>query len=85
MSRNQNEVDTLEYKLGKRGFLKDPRPVQCDSCGERARFSYAIKHTNIGGRWIEWCHACQEERGFRRGGDGEPVEDADFDLEQFLA
>ena len=63
MSRSQSDIQTLEWKLSKRGFMRDPRPIDCEGCGERAVFIYAIKHTNIGGRTIEWCHNCHAERG----------------------
>ncbi len=85
MSRTPAEITALEYKLAKRGFRRDPRPVACEPCGERAVFLYALKHTNIGGRTIEWCHACHTERGWTRPGGGDRVEDAVFSLEQFLA
>ena len=85
MSRTDAEIENLEYKLKKRGLTRDPIPVGCDACGVRAVFLYATKQTNIGGRTISWCHACQHERGWRRPGGGDQVEDADFDLEAFLA
>ena len=85
MERNGNEISTLEYKLGKRGFRRDPRPIPCRSCGERAVFIYSLKHTNLGGRMIEWCHNCQEERSWTRPGGGDRVEEDFFDLERFLA
>ena len=85
MSRTDSEVEELQRKLAKRGFMRDPRPIDCSECGERAVFIYAIKHTNIGGRSIEWCHHCQKERGWTRPGGGDRVEDAHFDLERFLA
>lgn len=85
MSRTSSEVSAIEYKIGKRGFQKDPRPIFCELCGERAVFIYALKHTNIGGRSIEWCHACQNERSFTRPGGGDRVEEEDFDLERFFA
>lgn len=85
MSRTQTDISTLEYKLTKRGFMRDPRPIECPACGERAVFQYAIKHTNIGGFSIDWCHACHNEQGFRRPGGGDRVEDPAFDLEAYLA
>lgn len=85
MSRTGSEISALEWKLQKRGFLRNPRPVTCEKCGERASFEYSIKHTNIGGRTIEWCHHCHHERGWTRPGGGDRVEDHHFDLEQFLA
>lgn len=85
MSRSGPEIATLEYKLDKRGFRRDPRPIDCHACGERAVFIYAIKHTNIGGRSIEWCHHCDDQRGFTRPGGGDRVEEDHFDLERFLA
>ena len=85
MSRTDSEIQTLEYKLSKRGFMRDPRPIFCDACGERAVFIYALKHTNIGGRSIEWCHACDREWGYRRPGGGDRELDEDFDLATFLA
>ena len=85
MSRSESEIDTIEFKLDKRGFKRELRPIFCESCGERASFVYAIKHTNIGGRMIEWCHACGREVSWRRPDGDERIADEGFDLEQFLA
>jgi hypothetical protein len=84
MSRTVAEIEALEWKLSKRGFLRNPKPELCKACNERAVFSYSIPHTNIGGREIEWCHNCQEEHGYRHPGGGDRVEEDGFDLETFL-
>lgn len=85
MSRSDAEIEALEWKLKKRGLVRDPIPVVCDACGVRAVFLYATKQSRIGQRSISWCHACGDERGWRRPGGGDRVEDPDFDLEAFLA
>ncbi|MCG8425398.1 MAG: hypothetical protein MJE77_46555 [Proteobacteria bacterium] len=85
MSRTEADIEALQRKLAKRGFMRDPRPISCAECGQRAVFVYTIKHTNIGGRSIEWCHHCHSERGWTRPGGDDRVEDAGFDLDQFLA
>ena len=85
MSRTDSEISQLEYKLMKRGFQRDPRPIDCIACGVRATFIYSLKHTTLGGRSIELCHACDHERSWRRPGGGDRVEDEDFDLNGFLA
>ena len=85
MSRTDAFVQNLEYKLKKRGFARDPYPKSCRACKERAVFVYALPHTNIGGRTIEWCHHCHIERGYSRDADGERIEDTSFELEAFLA
>jgi hypothetical protein len=78
------DIETLEWKLKKRGLVRDPVPISCEKCGVRAVFLYATKQTKIGQRTISWCHACHDERGWRRPGNGDRVEDAEFDLESFL-
>ncbi len=85
MSRTPSQVDTLEYKLGKRGFRREPRPTTCASCGQMALFHYALPHTNLGGRVIDWCHACDQERSWTRPDGDTLVEQADFTIEGFLA
>lgn len=84
MSRSPSDISNLEYKLKKRAFARDPYPLSCDSCEERAVFIYALKHTNTGGRTIEWCHHCHRVRGFTRDREGDRVEQPGFDLEAFL-
>lgn len=77
-------VQNLEYKLQKRGFGRDPYPINCEKCEERAVLIYSLKHTNLGGRTIEWCHHCHDVRSYSRDSDGERIEQPHFDLEQFL-
>jgi hypothetical protein len=84
VSRSDADIENLNYKLDKRGFRRDPRPVVCDGCGERALFQYALKQTNLGGRQIEWCYACDLERAYTRRPDQERALDAGFSLESFL-
>ena len=85
MSRSNAEIENLEFKLDKRGFKREIRPIFCEACGERANFIYAVKHTKMGGRMIEWCHACGNEVSWRRPDGDERVVDESFDLERFLA
>ena len=84
VTRSASDVANLEYKLKKRGFGRDPFPIECVVCSERAVFIYALKHTNLGGRSIEWCHHCQHIRAYTRDRDGDRVEESGFDLEQFV-
>jgi len=84
VTRSTSDVANLEHKLKKRGFGRDPYPIDCVECNERAVFVYALKHTNLGGRSIEWCHHCQHVRGYSRDRDGDRVEQPGFDLEGFL-
>jgi hypothetical protein len=79
--------EDLERALLKRGFKRDdPQPHECPACGQRGVIKYATLNAQIGGRSIEWCHACGVARSWRRpGGDEERREDPTFDLEKFLA
>lgn len=85
MSRTAADIENLNYKLDKRGFRRDPRPIQCEACGERALFQYSLKLTSLGGRQIDWCHHCHVERAWVRRDAEERELDPGFDLEAFLA
>jgi len=78
-------LDALEYKLGKRGFKQsDLYHHECPSCHENAVRIYGIGG-KLGGRDIRLCLACGVCRSFRSGsGMTDRVEDPDFDLETFL-
>jgi hypothetical protein len=78
-------LDALEYKLGKRGFKQvDLYHHECPSCHENAVRIYGIGG-KLGGRDIRLCLACGVCRSFRSGsGMEDRVEDPGFDLETFL-
>ncbi|MBX3159486.1 MAG: hypothetical protein KF773_26180 [Deltaproteobacteria bacterium] len=80
------DLETLEYKLGKRGFRRDDLYFHaCDACREQAVAKYVILG-RTGGRDIWLCHACGAARSFRNGsGMNDREEDAGFDLRAFLA
>ncbi len=79
-------LETLEYKLAKRGFRRgDVFLHECPACKEQAMISYIIAKGRIGGRDIKYCQACGETRSWRSGaGMEERVEDVGFDLDAFL-
>ena len=79
------ELETIEYKLKKRGFKQgDVYHHECPSCKERAVRIYAIL-AKTGGRDIRLCLACGKATSFRASAGMEGrEEDASFDLEAFL-
>ena len=81
----QAEVEALEYKLRKRGFRRDDVLLhECASCKENAVATYVIAG-RTGGRDITLCLACGAARSWRSGaGFEQRVEDAGFDLNEFL-
>jgi hypothetical protein len=81
----QNQLDTYEYKLRKRGFKRDDLFLhECPDCTQKAILTYAI-HSRNGGRDIRLCTECGKARSFRSGAGMEGrAEDADFDLDEFL-
>ncbi len=83
----QNELDTYEYKLKKRGFRRDDLFLhQCPDCkAEKAVLTYVIAGRQ-GGRDIRLCLECGQARSFRSaaGLEGRD-EDPGFDLKTFLA
>jgi hypothetical protein len=80
------DLETIRYKLGKRGFLQDdPLLHECSGCGEHAVARYVIRGRS-GGRDIALCLACGLARSWRAGAGLETrVEDEGFDLRAFLA
>ena len=81
----QNELDTIEYKLNKRGFRRDDAFLHvCPDCSAKAVLTYVIAG-RTGGRDIKLCVECGKSRSWRSvGGLEERAEDPGFDLTTFL-
>ena len=79
-------LEAIEYKLKKRGFKQtDVYHHECAACKEPAVRIFGIIN-KVGGRDIQICLACGVVKSFRTGAGMEGrQEDADFDLEKFLA
>ena len=79
------DLDTLEYKLKKRGFRRDDVLLhECRECKENAVATYVIMGKS-GGRDISLCLACGKSWSWRSvAGLEQRVEDPDFDLREFL-
>ena len=79
------DLDTLEYKLKKRGFRRDDVLLhECTRCHANAVATYVIAGKS-GGRDIELCVECGYARSHRSvAGLEQRVEDAGFDLRVFL-
>ncbi len=79
------DLDTLVYKLRKRGFRQDDVLLhECPSCHERGVAIFVIAGKS-GGRDIKLCTDCGEARSWRSvAGMEERVEDEGFDLRAFL-
>ena len=79
------DLETLQYKLKKRGFRQDDTLLhECTACGEKAVAIYAISGRS-GGRDIRLCLACGEAKSWQVGaGMNERNEDKAFDLRAFL-
>jgi len=79
------DLQTLEYKLSKRGFRRDDVFLhKCDKCEEQAVATYVIAGRS-GGRDIKLCLACGDARSWRSvAGLESREEDAGFDLRAFL-
>jgi hypothetical protein len=79
------DLETLEYKLKKRGFRQtDVLHHECPACKENAVRIYGIGG-KLGGRDIRLCLACGACKSFRNSaGMEERAEDAGFDLDAFL-
>jgi hypothetical protein len=79
------DLETIEYKLKKRGFKQDDvYHHECPACHAQAVRVYAIS-SKIGGRDIRLCLECGECRSFRAVAGMEGREqDPNFDLKQFL-
>ena len=80
------DLETLEYKLKKRGFKQDDLlHHECPSCHEQAVRIYAIRASKTGGRDIRLCLACGECKSWRSVAGMESREqDTTFDLRAFL-
>jgi hypothetical protein len=85
MPLSDRELETIEYKLKKRGFKQgDVYHHECPACHERAVRVYTIL-AKTGGRDIRICLACGKATSFRASAGMEGrEEDASFDLEKFL-
>ncbi len=79
------DLGTIEYKLGKRGFRRDDLFLhRCEKCEEQAVLSYVIQGRS-GGRDIRLCQHCGDARSWRSvAGLQEREEDLAFDLRAFL-
>jgi hypothetical protein len=79
------DLGTIEYKLGKRGFRRDDVFLhECLDCHEKAMLTYVIMG-KTGGRDIRICQACGVARSWRSvAGLEERQEDVGFDLRAFL-
>jgi len=77
------EIEALQRKLKKRGFIIDGIRERCDACGQSAQIIYKI-HSRVGGRDIRWCMACHVIRSWRRSSDDQLSEEVGFDLAKFL-
>jgi hypothetical protein len=78
-------LDTIEYKLGKRGFKQsDLYHHECPSCKQPAVRIYGIGG-KLGGRDIRLCLECGACTSFRSGsGMEDRALDPSFDLDTFL-
>jgi hypothetical protein len=79
------DLQTIEYKLGKRGFKRDDVFWhECKQCNTQAVAIYLIGG-KTGGRQIHMCHECGHTQSWRAGaGLNEREEDVGFDLRKFL-
>ncbi len=79
------DLQTLEFKLQKRGFRRDDMLLhQCPDCQEQALATYKI-FGKTGGRDITLGLACGKSRSWRSAADAnQRVEDEGFDLRTFL-
>jgi hypothetical protein len=79
------DLQTLEFKLSKRGFRRDDLLLhKCSTCEEQAVASYVIAG-KTGGRDIKLCLACGKARSWRSvAGLNDRVEEENFDLRAFL-
>jgi hypothetical protein len=80
-----DDLQTLEYKLSKRGFRRDDVYMHvCEKCNEQAVATYIIAG-KAGGRDIKLCLACGDARSWRSvAGLEQREEDVGFDLRAFL-
>jgi hypothetical protein len=85
MAITQNELDTYERKLQKRGFRRDDLLLhECPDCNAKAVLTYVISGKS-GGRDIRLCMECGQARSWRSVAGLESRElDPTFDLKAFL-
>lgn len=85
MPLTQNQLDTYEYKLRKRGFRRDDVLIHdCPDCKAKAVLTYIIAGRS-GGRDIRLCAECGAAHSWRSvAGLDSREEDAAFDLDAFL-
>ena len=85
MPLSDRELETIEYKLKKRGFKQsDLLHHECPACHEHAVRIYAILGKS-GGRDIRLCLACGFSQSWRSPAGMEQRElDPGFDLRAFL-
>jgi hypothetical protein len=81
---DDREIDALQRKLKKRGFITDGVRELCEKCGQKGEWIYKILGARIGGRDIRWCLACGSTRSWRRTSDDQLIEEQGFDLKKFL-
>jgi Zn ribbon nucleic-acid-binding protein len=80
------DLETLLYKLKKRGFKQDDLYLhECPSCKQQSVAIFVIAGKKLGGRDIRLCVECGHTKSFRSGSGFEGrEEDAGFDLRAFL-
>jgi len=80
-----DDLETLEYKLTKRGFRREDGYVHpCTECNEQAVLKYVLIG-KTGGRDISLCQACGVARSWRSDATFQSrEEDRTFDLRAFL-
>ncbi len=80
-----DDLDTLEHKLGKRGFRRiDGHLYECTACHAHAVRKYATLG-RTGGRDISLCEACGVAASWRSvAGMEQREQDVGFDLRAFL-
>ena len=87
MALTQNELDTYEYKLRKRGFRRDDLFLHdCPDCKEQKVVLTYVIAGRQGGRDIRLCVECGVAHSFRSpAGLENREEDPTFDLKTFLS
>ena len=85
MALTQNQLDTYEFKLRKRGFRRDDVLLHdCPECSAKAVLTYFIAGRR-GGRDIRLCAECGASHSWRSpAGLESREEDPAFDIETFL-
>ena len=86
MALTQNELDTYEFKLRKRGFRRDDLFLHdCPDCSAQKQVLTYVISGRGGGRDIKLCLECGKARSFRSASGLETrEEDPAFDLKTFL-